>query len=169
MVLKEEKKGIEKKFFDLCEGVVHNLGLRIYDLDYDPRRSFLRLYILNPQSKTALLEDCINVDQALTPFIDNESWISESLVLEVSSPGVFRHLKTKEHFKEGVGEWVALVLSRHWGEDKRESIPASYFKKKKLRGILKSAGDESLILEQPDAELEIFYQEIKKANIDPDL
>lgn len=106
----EVKSPTEQKYWHLCAPIVQSLALEIFDLEFIPRSSLLRLYIYNPTTKTALLEDCAKVDAALTPEIEKpeNSWIPESLLLEVSSPGLTRKLKWPYHYKFAIGERVSL-------------------------------------------------------------
>ena len=62
MVLKEERQGLEKKFFELSVKVVAEQGLQIYDMDYFPGSGEWRIFIFNEGTDTAVIEDCVRVD-----------------------------------------------------------------------------------------------------------
>ena len=112
MFLEEEKKGIEGKFYELCMEVVSSVNLSLYDMEFVKSNKTLRLYIMNENTNTATLEECVSVDRAFSPFIESHAWIPESLVLEVSSPGMFRKLKTYNHFVKAQGAMIDLYLSK---------------------------------------------------------
>jgi ribosome maturation factor RimP len=165
MVLRAERTGLEKRFFELCEEVIPQTGLELYDLDYLPGSSELRVYIRDPKTKTAVLEDCIAVDRALTPFLEGE-WTPEKLTLEVSSPGLFRSLRTHEQFKEVVGEAISVTLSK---KVEGEGLPPSITGNKKLRLDLVGVQDDGLKVRGEGQEFFIQYDSIKKANLETEL
>ena len=102
MDIHRERTGVEKKFYHMCEPVVQEAGYRLYDMEYVPTSKVLRLYIQDPRTGSAVIDDCVKVDHALSPAFETETWIPEDVVLEVSSPGVYRHLSTLEHFKTSI-------------------------------------------------------------------
>ncbi len=169
MDINNERSGIEKKFFLMCEPVVQEAGYRLYDLEYVTGQKLLRLYIQDPRTGSALIEDCIKVDHALSPAFESESWIPEEVVLEVSSPGVFRHLSTLEHFRMTVGEMVAVVIMGQLSEEQAKGAPKGVKGEKKFRGRLQEVGTEDFTIEISGFLLRLTYKQVKKVNLDPDL
>jgi ribosome maturation factor RimP len=167
MELNKTRTGVEAKFFDLCNKVVPEQGYRLYDLEYIQGQSLLRIYIMNEQTKSAVIEDCVAVDRALTPFFEEEKWIPEEIVLEVSSPGIDRSLKNRTHFEESVGEQIKCVLKKDIPTAGNDGIEEKILKKKKYIGTLKNVGEEAISLSFKDYELSIPFNIIKKANIEP--
>ena len=106
--MKVTREGIEKKFFEMCLECVEAQGLELYDLEYIKGQKTLRLFIMNKETKTANLDDCILVDRSLTPYFEENTWIPEDVTLEVSSPGIYKKLRLKEHFEMVLGERVKL-------------------------------------------------------------
>ena len=170
MVLKVERKGIEKKFFELSQKVVAEQGLSLYDMEYYPGSSEWRIYIFDKKTDTAVIEDCVSVDKALSPYIEEADWMPENLVLQVSSPGIDRFLKTKEHFERVVGLNVRLVLAKRLREDELPGIPKSLKGEKKVVAKLESLDDDGLSLVYRDQfAFFVSYNEVKKANLEPDV
>ena len=91
--------------------------------------------------------------------MDNENQISDSYTIEVSSPGLFRKLKTFEHYRTFTGERIRVRLQQ------------------KIQGVKNAVGklaDSSeqeirLKLESDGSELVIPYTLITKADLDPEL
>lgn len=162
----KERTGIEKNFFELCYSVVSKLSLEIYEMNYLPGSFCLRLFIRDPETDTAVLEDCIRVDRALTEYIDSEDWMPESLTLEVSSPGVFRELTQLSHFKSIEGQQVILVLNKKLNDD---SLPRKVQGEKKVKVLLRKAEDDLIEVSIGDVNINLFYTDIKKANLEPDI
>jgi len=168
LVLREERSGMDKKFFELCQKVVSAEGLEIYDLDYLPGSHELRLYIQNPETGTAVIEDCIKIDKAMTPFIEEEEWMPSELTLEVSSPGVYRNLTSLEHFKTVEGQNVQLTLKKKLDDD-LEGLPKKLKGQKKIIGTLIEVLEEGIAIEIEDLRIDLKYDEIKKANLEVDI
>ena len=175
MELKLERKGLEKKFYELCLQVVEEQGLDLYGLDYVNGQNLLRLYVENPETKTAQLEDCAKVDRALTPFFETEEWMPEEVTLEVSSPGVYRDVKEAYHFEHLVGERLALTLSNKLTTEDilQGSVTAAekkLLKDKKITVYLAGFSEEGLEVsaeKESKNVLRIQLENIKRANVEP--
>jgi ribosome maturation factor RimP len=169
MDINQERSGLEKKFYLMCEPVVQEAGYKLYDIEYISTQKVLRLYIQDPRTGSALIEDCIKVDHALSPAFETETWIPEDVVLEVSSPGVYRHLANLEHFKMTIGEIVAVVIIGGLNEEQSKDAPKGIKAEKKFRGKLLEVGNEDFTMEVKNFPLKLKYKQVKKINLDPDL
>jgi ribosome maturation factor RimP len=169
MDINQERAGLEKKFFLMCEPVVQETGYRLYDLEYIATQKVLRLYIQNPSTGSALIEDCVKVDNALSPAFETETWIPEDIVLEVSSPGVFRHISNLEHFKMSLGEVLAVVIMGQLSDEQLVNAPKGLKGEKKFRGKLLEVSGETFTIEVKGFPLKVNYKQVKKVNLDPDL
>jgi ribosome maturation factor RimP len=86
------------------------LGFELADLDAQAgRRGLLRIYI-DRTTGGVTLDDCQRVSEQLGAFLDVEDPLPGSYVLEVSSPGLDRRLRTLAHFERFTGERVKLEL-----------------------------------------------------------
>lgn len=169
MVLKENRTGLELKFFELALKVVVAEGLELYDLEWSPNSGDLCLYIMNPETKTAQLEDCVKIDRALSPYIDNEAWMPENLTLEVSSPGLFRHLNQIKHFQMSLGEEVSLTLNKNISEEQAPDFPKALRNNMKIKVKLVEASNDSIMIEAKGVNVSIPYTQIKKANLETNI
>ncbi|MDE7057651.1 MAG: ribosome maturation factor RimP [Lachnospiraceae bacterium] len=94
---------------------------------------FLRVYIDKPGGIT--IDDCELISRALSDKLDEEDFIVESYILEVSSPGLGRPLKKEKDFVRSQGQSVEVKLFR----------PIE--KQKEFTGILKSWDRDTVTLE----------------------
>lgn len=154
---------MEKKLFEACLPVVREQGYLLYDLEYLTSQKLLRLYIMDPATKSAVIEDCVKVDHALTPVFEANEWIPSEIVLEVGSPGVYRHVDDLSHFQMGLGETHTVTIMGNL-----ESAPKKIASAKKFRGVLKEATPAEVKLETEDGLVVIPLNQIKKAGLDPD-
>ncbi|MBC96444.1 MAG: hypothetical protein CME63_01735 [Halobacteriovoraceae bacterium] len=177
MQLVKERQGMEKRFFELCSQLVKEHGLSLYGLDYRPGQQLLCLYIENPETKTAVLEDCVLIDRAMTPFVEEEEWMPSELTLEVSSPGVYRDIFEARQFGELVGERISFSLTPKIDDSMILATGDSkalkkWMGQKKVIGYLIefNEGEEQIII-SPELEssikVAIKVEDIKKANVEP--
>ena len=147
----------------MCKGIIEQLNLSLYDLEYVDDKSTLRLYIQNPLTDTATIEECSSVDRALTDVIESADFIPDNFVLEVSSPGVFRNLRSESHFAKAVDKRVALFFR------KKMSFNVGIKDAKRVFGTMKEASNSTITLveEETGRDIEIKFEELKKANIEP--
>lgn len=169
MVLKEERTGIEKKFFEVCKPLVEELDLEVYDLDYINGSFTLRIFIINPETGTALIEDCSKVDRSMTPIVEEADWMPNELMLEVSSPGMFRHLNSVDHFLMSLNKEIQVTLKKRLTNDTNPGVPKGLQGERKVVGKLIQATENGITLSAMDFELEFNYEDIKKANLEPAL
>ena len=85
-------------------------GVEIYDVEYGKEGSdwYLRAYIDKPGGVT--IDDCERVSRELSDRLDQEDFIEDAYVLEVSSPGLGRTLKKEKHLQKSLGEEVEIRL-----------------------------------------------------------
>ena len=148
----------KKELIALLEGPVRALGYDLVDLDvHVGRNGLLRVYIDRPGDGQGgvTLADCELVSGQLSAFLDVEDPLPGSYVLEISSPGVDRRLRTPEHFAGFVGEEVKVELKRpHEG-------------RKKLRGRVLGVEKQDVSIEVDGVEWRIDVEDIATARLVP--
>lgn len=108
-----KKANVCEAVLSLATPIAEANGCEIYDIEFKKEGSdyFLRLYIeLADREKTISLDECEAVSRALSEVLDKEDPIEQAYMLEVSSPGIDRQLKTEEHFKRFMGKKVDIGL-----------------------------------------------------------
>ncbi|HUO66644.1 MAG TPA: ribosome maturation factor RimP [Gammaproteobacteria bacterium] len=99
----------KERLIALIEPPLAALGYELADLDVHlGRRGLLRLFI--DRKGGVKLEDCERVSEQLGAWLDVEDPLPGSYVLEVSSPGFDRRLRTLEHFARFAGERAKVEL-----------------------------------------------------------
>ena len=99
----------KERLFELLEPAVAAMGFELADLDaHFGRRGILRLYIDRDGGVT--LDDCQRVSEQIGALLDVEDPLPGSYVLEVSSPGFDRRLRTLAHFERFRGENAKVEL-----------------------------------------------------------
>jgi ribosome maturation factor RimP len=86
--------------------VVEGCGMSLYDIaqlkEHD--NNIYRIYITSKDGVS--LDKCEEVSRMVAPMLDIKEPMRGKYLLEVSSPGIERKLKTLEHMKNSVGENV---------------------------------------------------------------
>ena len=102
------KKEYEKRTEELLEPIAAAAGVAVYDVEYvkEGREWYLRAYIDKEGGVT--IGDCETVSRALSDRLDDEDFIEDAYILEVSSPGLGRTLKKDKHLQMSLGESVEL-------------------------------------------------------------
>ena len=104
------KTDIESRTEALLKPIAEANGVFIYDVEYvkEAGEWYLRAYI--DKEGGVNIDDCVNVNHALSDALDEDDFIEEAYTLEVSSPGLGRQLKKDRHFENSIGQDVELKL-----------------------------------------------------------
>jgi len=138
----------------LLEPAVNALGYELVDLDLNSSRDGLvRLFIDRPPAIT--LADCEHVSQQISDLLDVEDPIVGNYVLEVSSPGVDRRLRTAAHFVAVIGSDVNVELKR----------PVEG--RKRFRGRLQSVAPETIEMHVDGKNWSLPLAELRVARVVP--
>ncbi len=103
-----KKDSYEERAEALLAPIVEENGCEIYDVEYVKEGSewYLRAYIDKPDGVN--INDCENVSRVFSAKLDEEDFIPDAYILEVSSPGLGRALKKDRHFEKSLGDEVEV-------------------------------------------------------------
>lgn len=134
---------IEKKVKEIIEPIITDLNYTIYDIIYEKegKENYLRIFIDNKNGIS--LNDCETVNNAITDILDEKDIIKSAYMLEVSSPGIERRIRTEEHLKDNLNKKVQVNTFK------------AIEKQKSLEGLLKKFDDKKITLEIDNKEIEI--------------
>lgn len=100
------------KVWELCEPIVKECGLSLWDVRYVKEGAdwYLRIFIDKPEGVDIL--DCEKVSRAVDKPLDELDPIENSYCLEVCSPGIERELVRDEHFEQFIGADIKVKMLR---------------------------------------------------------
>lgn len=127
--------------------IVEANGAALYDIEMVTEFDETIFRILVTKAGGVSLDLCASISHELSPFLDVHPPMSQAYRLEVSSPGIERKLTKPVHFKNAIGEKIKLKLVGG----------------NQLRGLLKSADTEGIVIETPECEENVVYGGIKTA------
>jgi ribosome maturation factor RimP len=132
---------------EVIKEVVHNMGMRYYDLEYNTVSRILRVYI-DKEKGGVTIQDCQNVSNALSRALDSSELVDIRYTLEVSSPGIERVLKRPEHYSWAQGNTVEVDTGVE-----------------RIRGYLRDSNENRIVVAIGTDERTIPYSSIKKARV----
>ncbi len=102
----------ERKAEALLAPIVEASGFELVDVEYvkEAGNWYLRGYIDKPGGIT--VNDCETVSREFSDRLDEEDFIEDSYIMEISSPGLDRPLKKDRDFARSVGKAVEIRTYR---------------------------------------------------------
>lgn len=125
----------EARTEELITPIVENHGFELVDIEYVKEAGtwYLRIYIDKPGGIT--IDDCELVSRAFSEILDQEDYIEDSYIMEVSSPGLLRPLKKDKDFQRNLEKEIEIKTYR------------MIDKTKDFVGVLKSYDKDSITIE----------------------
>ena len=105
-----KKADIEKRTEELVIPIIERFGYELWDVEYVKEGSDYYLRIYADKEGGFTVEDCEAVSRAIDPLLDEEDFISDAYILEVSSPGLTRKLVKERDFERSVGRLIRVNL-----------------------------------------------------------
>ena len=112
----------------------------------------LRVFIDNDKGIT--VRDCEKVSKHISKVIESDELYSNSLILEVSSPGIDRKFFNKEQYINYLGR----VIKVRYRNEQMEY--------KSVKGFLRGVSKEAIVIEVNNEESFISFEAIEKANLE---
>jgi ribosome maturation factor RimP len=140
---------------DFVLPIAHSEDLNLIDVEFLKEGSdwILRIFLENKDGDLTI-EECEKVSRALSIILDEEDPIDKSYILEVSSPGLERPLKTEEDFERFKGELIAVKTFKKINGEKE------------FIGTLKGFdGDKIMLIIDDEQEISIDYSLVARANL----
>lgn len=103
------------------------------------------------------LGDCAEASELVGQVLEREDIMPGPYVLEVMSPGVYRALKRRQDFERSIGKRMKVRLRGPFEGER------SY------TGILRAADGENLTLDVGGERVDLRYEAIAGASLDPEL
>ena len=139
---------IEERVEELVTKPIDELGYKVYDVMYvkEGKDNYLRIFI--DKESGISLDDCEKVNNSTTDMLDQADIIKDQYFLEISSPGVERHIRKDKQLEEHIGKDINVRLFK----------PID--KQKELTGTLQKFDDEQVVLLINEEEITINRENI---------
>ena len=115
-----------------------------------PGVEVLAVELSGPERFTVFVDHAEGVDHALCARVTDvlREYLRE-YAIDVSSPGIERPVRRPEHFRNAIGRQVTLRTPE----------------RKRLRGEIVSAGEQSVVVRSGDDTVEIPYDQVVRGNL----
>ena len=142
------KRDYESRTEKLLTPIAEAVGVSVYDVEYVKEGSdwYLRCYIDKPDGVT--IQDCETVSRALSDRLDEEDYIADAYILEVSSPGLGRTLKKDKHLAKSIGQEVEIKTYK----------PIE--KQKEFSGVLRAFDQDTVTIEMQTGEMKFDRSDV---------
>ena len=134
----------EQKAEAMLAPIVEAAGFELVDVEYvkEAGNWYLRGYIDKPGGIT--VNDCEAVSRAFSDKLDEDDFIEDSYIMEISSPGLGRPLKKEKDYKRNLNKEVEIRTYR------------MIDKRKEFTGILKAYDADTVTIELDDETMKTF-------------
>lgn len=138
----------EQKTEAILTPIVESRGFELVDVEYVKEAGtwYLRGYIDKPGGIT--VNDCEDVSRAFSDILDEQDFIEDSYIMEISSPGLDRPLKKEKDFIRSMGREIELRTYR----------PVQ--KQKEFYGILHAYDENSVTIETEEGKQKFDRKDI---------
>ena len=150
-----EKRIILERVREMAEAVLREHNAQLVDISYRKEGGNYVLRVLADTESGITLDECAAVNNSLSVLLDEAGFLESSYLLEVSSPGLDRPLKTKTDFTKAVGKRIVVHTYAPLAE------------RKDFTGTVKSIDEDGVRISQGSGEeYMIPLDAISKATLD---
>ncbi len=146
----------EQKTEELITPILEKYNYELVDVEFvkEAGNWHLRAYIDKEGGIT--IDDLTVVNHELSDKMDENDFIQESYILEVSSPGLLRPFKKPKDFMRNIGNDVEVKLFAPvtWEENGKK------YSDKEFIAVLKAYNEDSITLGFDDREMEVLIKDI---------
>ena len=138
------KETYEQKAEELILPIVEANGFELVDVEYvrEGGSWYLRAYVDKEGGIT--VDDCEIVSRAFSDRLDENDFIEDAYILEVSSPGLGRPLKKEKDYRRSMGKELEIRTYR------------AVDRCREFYGVLTAYDDDSVTIEEEDGTLRTF-------------
>lgn len=115
-----KKTEIVARVEELVTPIIDENSFELVDVEYVKEGANWYLRVYADKEGGININDCVLISRALEVKLDEEDFITDAYILEVSSPGLGRPLKKDKDFQRSLGEDVEVKLFK--AEDKQKEF-----------------------------------------------
>ena len=99
---------LEKKCFEIASSCADKLNLKIVEVAYVKEYGEYILRIIADKDGGLDIDGATQLNEAISNELDKYDFIKDEYLLEVSSPGLERELKSEEDYLGAVGDYICI-------------------------------------------------------------
>lgn len=129
--------------------VIEELGYEVVEVEYAKKSDGMNLTFYIDKDEGIVIEDCEKVSKSIDDLLEEiDPTEGVSYILNVSSPGIDRPLKTNRDFERNLKKEISITLFSKLNG------------KKKFEGVLVGFSDESVTIETEGQNIELKKEQI---------
>lgn len=101
-----KKTEIEERCTNLVMPILDEGGYELWDVEYVKEGADFYLRVYADKEGGINIDDCVLISRALDKKLDEEDFIKDAYILEVSSPGLTRPLRKERDFERCIGRMI---------------------------------------------------------------
>ncbi|MGN0242571.1 MAG: ribosome maturation factor RimP [Lachnospiraceae bacterium] len=136
-----KREFIESKAEELIQPIIQDGHFELVDIEYVKEGANYYLRVYADKEGGIDINDCVDISRAFEVKLDEEDFIEDAYILEVSSPGLGRPLKKEKDFARSIGQDVDIKLYQ------------GINKQKEFTGNLKAYDDATVTVEIEEEEI----------------
>lgn len=152
----DRQAGLTGQLVSLAEPVLAELGLELFELEFQPEAGGWVLRLTIDKESGVTLDDCAMVSREISAILEVEELIDHAYKLEVSSPGLNRPLKKEEDF------------SRFQGRKAKVTTHEPLDKQQVFNGVIEKVDSGIISLATGKGTIDIPFANIAKARLKVD-
>lgn len=130
-----KRADIESRVESMVMPIIEEGNFELVDVEYVKEGANYYLRVYADKEGGINIDDCVTISRALEAKLDEDDFIFDAYILEVSSPGLGRPLKKEKDFKRSIGKEIDIKLYK------------AIDKQKEFTGILTGYTDDEITLE----------------------
>lgn len=140
-----------EKIQDVVSPILEDAGIELFELNVRQKRGDVFIQVLVDHPKGGInIDECTAINRRIARIFDEEDFSRDKYILEVSSPGMDRPLKTGRDFSRVTGKSVHVYLS----------VPLE--NRLEYTGVVKEADEQNLTLSLQEGEIIIPLESVNK-------
>lgn len=153
------------RVIDKANAALSPLGFECIEAEWNQHDELLRLYVDRPEGVD--MQACVEATRILQPLVLIDHREPESYQLEVSSPGVERPLRRREHFLPYVGKEIAVHLHSDFNTAASENAAVAGRRKGvgTLLAVETVEGEDFITLSTETGAWRFSLAQVHKANV----
>ena len=145
---------VSEQVFELVAPIAESFGLEVIEVLYEKKYDGMNLTIVIDKDGGVNINDCEKLHRAIDAPLDELDPIECAYILNVSSPGIDRPLKTERDYKRNLNKKISVKLYK------------AVDGKKAFVGILISYDDETFTIEMENNQTITFVKK-DTAHVEP--
>jgi ribosome maturation factor RimP len=105
-----KREDIEKRTEELVMPILDSGGYMLWDVEYVKEGQDMYLRVYADKEGGININDCVDISRSLETKLDEEDFIKDAYILEISSPGLTRKLKKERDYLRSIGKRVDVKL-----------------------------------------------------------